>query len=820
MTPSRLLLLVAVFAALLTGFARAQSPWSHGPIRATADGRQLQHADGTPFFWLADTAWLITQKLNREEVRIYFENRRAKGFNVVQCCVVQFLNDKSFNGSLAVLDNDIARLRVTPGSNPADALQYDYWDHVDYVIETAAANGIYLAMAPVWSHMVRRTPLTAAGVGPYIEQLAGRYKDRPNVIWLNGGSARGSENADVWQTIGGTLKRIAPAQPVTFHVFGRTQSSTWFQDAPWLDFNLFTSGHRRYDQDTEGRRYGEDNWRYVLDDLAKSPRKPTLDCEPAYENTPQGLHDHGQPYWGAGDARRYAYWSVFAGAAGHTYGENSVRQIYLPSETKPASGARGFIMERLDTEGAGQMRHLRNLVLSRPFFGRRNDQSLVAGDEGEKYDRVLVTRGDGYVMAYAYTGRNFTLQLGALGGAKFKASWFNPRTGEVTVAGVPSGSGAATFNPPGDPSAGNDWVLVLDDDSRSFEAPGTLSARASAGVAGTVALRWSADLLRRKPAWYASAEARAAADNVLRYQSPEGAWPKNTDLLAPATAVAIAEVNRAGKGNTIDNGATTVPMQFLALVASATGADDCRQAVVRGLDYLLSSQFRNGGFPQFFPLRKGYYSHITYNDGAMINAISLLREVAEGRPPFAWVTPDRRAVAAAAVARGIDCIIKTQIKQEGRLTVWCAQHDEVTLAPTWARAYEPPSLSGGESVGIVRFLMSIEQPSAEVVSAIEGAVAWFRKVAMTGQRLDRVPRSDGRTEHVLVADPAAPLLWARFYELGSDRPLYMDRNSKPVYDFTQIDYERRIGYNYHGTWPAGLLERDYPAWRAKRVKSS
>jgi PelA/Pel-15E family pectate lyase len=152
--------------------------------------------------------------------------------------------------------------------------------------------------------------------------------------------------------------------------------------------------------------------------------------------------------------------------------------------------------------------------------------------------------------------------------------------------------------------------------------------------------------------------------------------------------------------------------------------------------------------------------------------------------------------------------------QDGRLTAWCAQHDEVTLAPAWARKYEPPSLSGQESVGIVRLLMSVENPSPEIVAAIEGAVAWFRAVPISGERLDLVRRDDGRLERVLVPDPAAPPLWARFYELGTNRPLYMDRDSEPVYDFARIDYERRSGYNYHTTAPAELLERDYPAWRA------
>ncbi len=453
--------------------ALASAPRSPGPLRIAADGRSFQQADGAPFFWLGDTAWLIAQKLNREEVKTYFANRQAKGFNVVQFCVVQFLNDKSFNGSPALVGEDIAKLRVTPGADPADPAQYDYWDHVDFIVDTAAAHGCHVALAPVWSHMIRRTPLSAAQVGPYIAQLAARYRDRTNVIWLNGGSGRGHENADVWRTIGETLQRENPHQLVSYHPFGRTVTTEWFKDAAWLSFHMFTSGHRRYDQDTEGRKYGEDNWRYVIEARAADPKRPVLDAEPAYENTPQGLHKPEEPYWTAADSRRYAYWSVFAGAAGHTFGENSVRQVYIPAEARPASGAKGFIMERLETDGARAMVHLKALMLSRPFFERVADQSLLAGDEGEKYDRVLVLRGTSHLFAYAYTGRDFTLQLGALTGSKLSAAWFNPRTGEVTAADSVANSGTRTFNPPGNPAPGNDWVLVLDDAAQSFPQPGS-----------------------------------------------------------------------------------------------------------------------------------------------------------------------------------------------------------------------------------------------------------------------------------------------------------------------------------------------------------
>jgi PelA/Pel-15E family pectate lyase len=354
----------------------------------------------------------------------------------------------------------------------------------------------------------------------------------------------------------------------------------------------------------------------------------------------------------------------------------------------------------------------------------------------------------------------------------------------------------------------------------SFAALAVMMAGLTSSAAEPAPPRWGGGMLQQKPEWYASEPARAAADNVLRYQSRHGGWPKNTDLLAPATPATLTEIEKSGKADTIDNGATTVPIRFLALVTQATGAERYRDAFNRGLDYLFAAQYPNGGFPQFFPLRQGYYSQITYNDGAMINTLELLREVAAQRVPFGFVDPTRRARAADAVARGIDCILKTQIKQNGQLTAWCAQHDAKTLEPAWGRSYEPPSVSGSESVGVVRFLMSIEKPSSDIIAAIEGAVAWFRRVPISGERLEQHRRDDGRRERVIVRDPSAPPLWARFYELGTNRPLYLDRDSKPNYDFMRVSYERRSGYNYHTTEPASLLERDYPAWQPKRGTKS
>lgn len=337
-----------------------------------------------------------------------------------------------------------------------------------------------------------------------------------------------------------------------------------------------------------------------------------------------------------------------------------------------------------------------------------------------------------------------------------------------------------------------------------------------AGLAGAV--RWN-DVLKQPVEWYASAEARTVADTVLLYQDTSGGWPKNRDMTVlppprptpPDPHDSVTDISAP----TIDNDATTTQLRLLAQVFTATGDPRYRDSILRGLDYLLVAQYANGGWPQFHPLRKGYYTHITYNDNAMVNVLEVLREVRDAPAPFAWVDAARRDRAGQAVARGLECILRTQVKQAGRFTAWCAQHDEHTLEPAWARHFEPPSLSGMESIGLVRFLMSVEQPTPEIIAAVEGAVAWFRTVPITGLRVEDFTGPDGQRDRRAVADPAAPPIWARFYELGTNRPIFIGRDKVIRYDFNEIERERRTGYVYLRDWPARLVERDYPRWRAK-----
>ena len=342
-----------------------------------------------------------------------------------------------------------------------------------------------------------------------------------------------------------------------------------------------------------------------------------------------------------------------------------------------------------------------------------------------------------------------------------------------------------------------------------------LVALLAGGAPCAAAVRWG-EINRQPAAWYATGEARAIAASILQYQTPIGGWPKNIDMTAPPSAEFLASTKSDHRAPTIDNKATTTQLEYLARLLTAGDDAVLRAAFDRGIDYLLAAQYSNGGWPQYFPLIEGYYTHITYNDDAMVNVLELLRDAAAGNAPYAFVDAARRARAAVAVARGIGCILRTQVRQDGNLTAWCAQHDETTFAPAWARKFEPPSLSGNESVGLVAFLLDIKQPSPEVIAAIEGAVRWLDSVKITGLRVDDTPGADGKRDRHAVADPGASVLWARFYELGTNRPIFMGRDSVVRYDFNEIERERRVGYSYLGTWPAKLLEKDYPQWRAQQ----
>jgi PelA/Pel-15E family pectate lyase len=335
---------------------------------------------------------------------------------------------------------------------------------------------------------------------------------------------------------------------------------------------------------------------------------------------------------------------------------------------------------------------------------------------------------------------------------------------------------------------------------------------------------WS-DVNKQQPLWYQTDEAARIADQVVLYQKESGGWEKNIDMaamLAQAEKDALIK-SKSGGETTIDNGATYTQIAYLAKVitgslAKATPPNNFpkyKEAFNRGLDFLFAAQYENGGYPQFFPLRKGYYTHITFNDNAMINVLKLMREIAKKKEDFLFVDEERRLKAEKAVEKAMPLILKTQVEVSGKKTVWAAQYDEATLKPAPARKFEPVSLTAGESIGIVRFLMYDSKPTQAAIDAIESAITWYRANKIEGIRWD----TKGK-EHAVVKDKNAPPIWARFYEIETMKPIFIGRDAVIKYDVMEIEAERRNGYAWYVSEPNELLEKDYPKWKEKVGKSA
>ncbi len=336
--------------------------------------------------------------------------------------------------------------------------------------------------------------------------------------------------------------------------------------------------------------------------------------------------------------------------------------------------------------------------------------------------------------------------------------------------------------------------------------------------------------LDRDPAWYATSNAQFIADNLVSFQTPAGGWGKNLNFTrhprAPGEHFAPNNLNRFSNGTdfdlprdtnwdyvgTIDNDATTTEMYFLARTAargSPAQAKKWRKSFLRGVDYLLAAQFPNGGWPQVWPLQGGYHDAITFNDDAMLNVMELLRDISLGENDFAFVPARTRRQAAASLERGIQCTLAAQIVVNGRPTVWCQQYNALDLSPAAARNYEMPALVSSESASIVQFLMSRPKPSPAIIASVDAAAAWFKKTAI----YDQAYRSSTTGGRVLESAPGAGPIWPRFAEIGTDRPIFGDRD-KTIHDnLADISVERQRGYSWYNGAPKAALDR-YATWRA------
>ncbi|TDO05419.1 glycoside hydrolase family 140 protein [Sunxiuqinia elliptica] len=432
--------------------------WAQSDLRVSQNGRYLVYQDGSPFFYLGDTAWELFHRLNRAEASLYLKDRAEKGFTVIQAVVLaehDGLNDPNAYGATPLINHDPSKL------------DEGYFEHVDYIIKKAEEYSLHIALLPTWGDKLFKAKW---GTGPeifnrenaytYGKFIGSRYKNQTNIIWVIGGDRNPrneTDDADVWRALAKGITEAVGGNDqalMTFHP--QTASSVWFHQDEWLDFNMLQTSHCA---DTQV-------WEKVSHDYGLSPVKPTMDGEPMYEEIPV-CFDLKNGYADPNDIRRRAYLSLFAGAHGHTYGCNNIWQMYAP-ERKPHIHATKPWFDSLDLPGAKSMTFVRKLMESRPMLERVPDQSLIINSPESYKDRIQATRGNDYAFIYSSSGLPFEVRMGKISGEKVKASWYNPRNGEVSDAGTYRNRGVIRFIPP---STGNseDWVLIVDDISTKFQ---------------------------------------------------------------------------------------------------------------------------------------------------------------------------------------------------------------------------------------------------------------------------------------------------------------------------------------------------------------
>lgn len=483
----KILILVWVSAAISAFPTTAQ-------IRISKNQRSLETVDGKPFFWLGDTDWELFHRLTREEALELINIRSGQGFNVLQAVALAEFNgvrEPNRYGDYPLNNEDPTQLLITPGNNPLNQYEYDYWDHVDFIISAAAEKGIYIGLLPTWGDKV--TP--EWGEGPVIFNtqnaenygriLANRYKKNWNIIWILGGDRpavyqRKKDGIDyngndinLWSAMANGIEGVlGPNAFITYHPSGGSfRTSNYLHNQPWSDMNSFQSGHGSRDSEP---------WVWVKEDLSLKPQKPTLDMEPCYEDHPvnpwDGKWTRKRGYFSAYDVRARIYRGIFAGACGVTYGHHQVWQ-FLNKDLYPTINVGDTVIgwrKALQAEGANEMQFLKNLILSRPCNDRIGDQEILKSNPGINYTDLVYAMRDvnkSFAMIYLPQNNPVKIDLSKVTGKAKNVWWFDVLTGKSIPSKQIKGSGIKSFTPP---KTGKDWVLVIDNSSKNFKAPGIL----------------------------------------------------------------------------------------------------------------------------------------------------------------------------------------------------------------------------------------------------------------------------------------------------------------------------------------------------------
>lgn len=458
----KLLSIIFLLTLSLTAYAQEQPR-----LEVSPDGHSLQWSNGDPFFYMADTAWELIHRLDREEVDTYLKLRKTQGYNVIQTVVLsEFdgLNTPNAYGDKPFKGNHPSTMAIKDGE------QNDYWDHIEYILSRATEMGLYVGLLPTWGHFWNddNSFFDKKSAAQYANYMAGRY-GKYNVIWILGGDRNPKNRAkeDIIRSMATAIKAVDKHNLITFHPGGWQSSATWFHNDGWLDFNSRQSGYQR-----EYNSHIETYKNYLLE-----PTKPVADIEPQYEV----VKDHdpfGKDYSTAADARRSIYWAAFYGACGVAYGHNSVWQMYDPKNGfEPKFDPTATWLETIKSGAGAEIPRLKDLLYSRPFFSRRPAPDLLIKEddkvpgEGTSHIAALLDRNGSYAMIYNPGGQAFSINGEMLKAKKLVAWWFDPQTGEVTkIDKIENGSAPLRFTPP-TPNKVKDWVLIVDDASKHYPTP-------------------------------------------------------------------------------------------------------------------------------------------------------------------------------------------------------------------------------------------------------------------------------------------------------------------------------------------------------------
>jgi hypothetical protein len=422
-------------------------------LRISANGRYFTDQDGTPFFYLGDTAWLLFQRFDPAEVEEYLQDRAGKGFTVIQAYVLRGLGERHPDGSISLIGEPPLLDRDPTRPNEA------FFRNVDSIVSRANALGLVMGLVVAKSWHVNQHPervFDAGNAAAFGRFLGARYKDSA-VLWYVGGDSVPGDDEAIWVAMALGLREGSEGKHlVSYHGSGHTSSSAWFHQADWLDFNSIQSGHG----------WAASTYAYVEHDYSLSPAKPTVDMEPPYENHPTGSET---PRIDSHQVRKGAYWAMLAGAAGHGYGALDLFHLYKESDGPfPRNGFQPW-RTAIAYEGSRQVGWMRRLFELRPWYRMVPDQSVLAAGQGEGEDHVQAARAEdgSFLIAYLPTGKPVSIQMDRLSGQEVNARWYDPRQGTWTSIGRYASTGVREYVAPSQGDR-DDWALVLDDARKNY----------------------------------------------------------------------------------------------------------------------------------------------------------------------------------------------------------------------------------------------------------------------------------------------------------------------------------------------------------------